>query len=131
MSNPAPGFTQYPNHRVIVTQKPRHLRALVGGEVVADTRSALEVEESQHDPVWYFPPEDVNQRLLQPTETTTYCPFKGHASYYTIDAGGEHLDDAAWSYLAPFDECRVLAGYVAFYADRVNLEIDGEPQRPT
>jgi uncharacterized protein (DUF427 family) len=131
MSNPAPGFARYPNHRVIATQRPRHVRVLVGGVVVADSRAAFEVEESRHDPVWYFPPEDVDQRLLEPTESTTYCPFKGHASYYTIDAGGERLADAAWSYLAPFDECRALAGCVAFYADRVHVEVDGEVQRPT
>jgi uncharacterized protein (DUF427 family) len=131
MSNPAPGFAQHPNHRVVATSKPRHVRVLVGDDVVADSRAAFEVEESRHDPVWYFPPEDVNQRLLLPTDSTSYCPFKGHASYYTLDAGGQHLEDVAWSYLAPFDECRMLAGYVAFYADRVTLEVDGEAQRPT
>src|SRR5690606_7674710 len=100
-------------------------------QVVADSRAALLVEESRHDPVWYFPPEHVDQRMLIPTQTTTYCPFKGYASHYTIDAAGGQLEDAAWSYQAPFDECRALAGYIAFYADRVRIEAEGEPQRPT
>jgi uncharacterized protein (DUF427 family) len=131
MSNPAPGFSKHPNHRVVATQSPRHVRVLVGDAVIADSRAAFQVEESQHHPVWYFPPDDVDQRVLRPTETTTYCPFKGHASYYAIDAGGQSLEDAVWSYLAPFDECRALAGYYAFYADQVSLEVDGQPQRPT
>lgn len=131
MSNPAPGFARHPNYRVMATQSPRHVRALVGDEVVADSRAAFLVEESGHDPVWYFPPHDVRDRLLTPTETSSYCPFKGHASYFTVEAGGQRLEDAAWAYLAPYDECRSLAGYVAFYADRVRIEVDGRSQRPT
>jgi uncharacterized protein (DUF427 family) len=131
MSNPAPGFTRYPNHRVVATQSPRHVRVLVGEEVIADSRTVFQVEESQHDPVWYFPPQDVNQNLLRPTDTTTYCPFKGNASYYTIEVGNQSLEDAVWSYREPFDECRALAGCYAFYPDRVRVEVDGEPQRPT
>jgi uncharacterized protein (DUF427 family) len=131
MNNPAPGFAKYPAHRVVATQTPRHVRVLVGDVVIADTRAALEVEESRHDPAWYFPPGDVDQSVLTSTESSTYCPFKGHASYWTIDAAGEHLEDAVWAYLAPYDECRSLAGYFAFYRDRVRLEVDGEVQRPT
>ena len=101
-----------------------------GWRLPADTRAAFRVEESRHEPVWYFPPEDVNARLLAPTETTTYCPFNGHASYWTIDAEGERSPDAVWAYLAPYDECRALAGYYAFYPDRVRLEVGGEVQRP-
>lgn len=131
MSNPAPGFARYPDHQVTATQSPRHVRVLVGDQVIADSRAAFEVDESRHDPVWYFPPEDVDRRLLRPTETTTHCPFKGHASYYTIEAQAGELPDAVWSYLAPYDECRPLAGYFAFYADRVTVEVEGEAQRPT
>ena len=134
MNNPAPGFTKYPAHRVVATQSPRRVRALVGEVVIADSRAALEVEESRHDPVWYFPPADVDLARLTPTESTTYCPFKGHASYWTIEADGERLEDAAWAYPAPYDECRSLAGYIAFYPARVRLEVAAvapSPQRPT
>ena len=131
MSNSAPGFARYPNHRVAITPSDRHVRVLAGSEVVADTRTPLLVEESRHDPVWYVPSADVNQGSMTPTESSTYCPFKGHASYYTIAAGDERLEDAAWSYLSPYDECQTLAGYFAFYADRVSIEVDGGAQRPT
>lgn len=131
MNNPAPGFAEYPNHRVVATRTPRHVRVLLGDTVLADSRAAFRVEESGHDPVWYFPPDDVDRSRLTPTGTTTYCPFKGHASYWTIHAQGESLEDAVWAYLAPYDECRALAGCFAFYPDRVRIEVDGEVQRPT
>jgi uncharacterized protein (DUF427 family) len=131
MSNSAPGFASYPNHRVTVTPSRQHVRVLVGEAVVADSRRALQVDESRHGRVWYVPPEDVAEQHLHPTSTTTYCPFKGHASYWTIDAGGLTISDAVWSYLTPYDECISLSGYYAFYSDRVRLEVDGQVQRPT
>jgi uncharacterized protein (DUF427 family) len=131
MSHSAPGFAQYPNHRVTATQSPRHVRVLAGERVIADSRAAFRVEESRHEPVWYFPPDDVDTSLLTPTEHTTYCPFKGHASYWSIDAPGEHRDNVVWAYLQPYDECRPLAGYFAFYQEQVTLEVDGAVQRPT
>ena len=131
MSNPAPGFARHPDHRVTVTQRSNRVRALVVDGVVADSRAAFLVEESGHDPVWYFPPEDVRESRLIPTKSSTYCPFKGHASYFTVEADGARLEDAAWTYLTPYDECRSLAGYVAFYPDRVRIEVDGRRQRPT
>ena len=126
MSNPAPGFSRYPDHRVVITPSARHVRALCRGEVIAETRAAFEVDESRHDPVWYFPPEDVRQHLLVPSDTTSYCPFKGHASYFTVELGANAVADAAWAYLTPFDECLALAGYYAFYTDRVTIEVDDE-----
>lgn len=131
MSNSAPGFARHPNHRVTVTPSPRQVRVLVGDTVIADSRKTLEVDESRHDRVWYVPPEDVDEQRLRPTTTTTYCPFKGQASYWSIDSEAMTIADAVWAYLTPFDECRRLAGYYAFYADRVRLEVDGEVQRPT
>lgn len=131
MSNPAPGFARHPNHVVSIEPSPMRVTARVGDRVIADTQAALRVEESRHDPVWYFPADAVDPAVLIPSESTTYCPFKGHASYFSIDTGTERLEDAVWSYPAPFDECRPLQGYLAFYADRVRVE-SGEPaQRPT
>ncbi len=127
MSN-APGFSRHPDHRVVVTRSPHHVRVLVGDALLADSRAAFKVEESRHDPVWYLPPEDVEGHLLVATATTSYCPFKGHASYFSVEVGDRTVEDAAWAYLTPFDECRALAGYYAFYPDRVTIEVDG--QRP-
>jgi uncharacterized protein (DUF427 family) len=127
MSNSAPGFESHPNYEVLIEPSTAHVRALVGDTVVADTRSALSVTESKHRPVWYLPLSDLDQALLTRTDTSTYCPFKGHASYWTITTPDADLADALWSYETPFDECQPLAGYVAFYTDRVALEVDGKP----
>lgn len=124
-ANPAPGFTRHPGHVVAAVPEPRRVRVLLGERVIADTLAALQVTESRHDPVWYVPPGDVDQALLTATDTSTYCPFKGHASYYSIDTGEQHLADAVWSYRTPYDECRMLQDYLAFYADRVTVEVDG------
>ncbi|MFU8817942.1 MAG: DUF427 domain-containing protein [Pseudomonadales bacterium] len=126
MSNSAPGYTSYPDHRVVAAQPPRHVRVLVNDTVIADSRAAILVEESRHDPVWYFPPNDVVEQSLQPSDRSSYCPFKGHASYWSIVTPGATLDDAVWAYLTPYDEFRALAGYYAFYRDRVRLEVAGE-----
>lgn len=131
MSNPAPGFNKHPDHRVAIMPSSRHVRVRVGDEVIADTRAPLLVEESRHDAVWYIPPRDVRTDHLVATDTSTYCPFKGHASYVSVAIDGARVEDAAWIYRTPFDECEALAGYYAFYPERVTLEVDDGPQRPT
>jgi uncharacterized protein (DUF427 family) len=131
MSNPAPGFAKHPNYRVVATQTPQRARVLVGDTVIADSRAAFEVAETNHPPVWYFPPKDVDEERLEPSETTSYCPFKGRASYWNVTAEDRTVADAAWAYLEPYDECRALTGYYAFYPDRVRVEVGGTEQRPT
>ena len=71
----------------------------------------------------YIPLEDVDQTILTPTETQTYCPYKGDASYYSIDLdGGSSLTDAVWTYREPYEAVAPIAGHVAFYTDRVTVE---------
>jgi uncharacterized protein (DUF427 family) len=128
MNNPAPGFEAHPNYEVKIEPSNAHVKVLVGETVVADTRAALSVVETKHRPVLYLPMSDVDQGSLTRTETSTYCPFKGHASYWRITTPTATVDDAVWGYKAPFDECEPLTGYVAFYTDKVSMEIDGEVQ---
>lgn len=128
MSNPAPGYVRHPDHVVAISPGDDHLRVFAGDRLVADSRSALRVEESRHSTVWYFPPEDVEMDLLEATDSHSYCPFKGNASYYSIVAGEQRLADAVWCYREPYDECSALAGCLAFYPDRVRLEVNGAPQ---
>ncbi len=122
----APGFEKHPDYQVNITTSDRHVRVLVGDCVIADTRNALAVQESKHQPVWYLPLADVATDLLTATETSTYCPFKGHASYWSIHTPQEELTDAVWSYQEPYTECLALQGYAGFYTNKVVLEIDGE-----
>ena len=128
MSNPAPGFEKHPQYAVDIEAKDVRLRVLAGATVIADTIRAVAVTETKHQPVWYLPLADVDASIIKATETSTFCPFKGHASYWTIATADGDLDDAMWSYREPFDECLPLTDYVAFYTDRVDLEIDGKIQ---
>lgn len=127
MANTAPGFAKHPNYTVEMVPLDNHVRVLVGDTVVADSRRALSVTETKHRPVWYLPMADMDKTLLQATETSTYCPFKGTASYWTI-LTPEPVADAIWAYEEPFDECAALRGYASFYTNKVTLEVDGTVQ---
>lgn len=118
--NPAPGFARNPEHRIDVTPAGAHVRALLDGTVLADSQDSLLLQEGGYPPIHYFPRADIRMDLLTRTDHHTHCPFKGEATYWS--AKGEA--NIAWSYDAPYDETRVIAGYVAFYPDRVTIESD-------
>jgi uncharacterized protein (DUF427 family) len=98
----------------------RRIRTMVAGEVIADTTHALYLFEKGHLPVYYVPRDDVRFDLLEATSTVTHCPRKGDASYWTIVVGDERRVDAVWTYPTPLAGVEHLAGYVAFYWDRVD-----------
>lgn len=124
MPNPAPGFASNPEHRVDLAPETRRVRVVFGGVTIADSSAALRVEETGHAPVHYLPEKDVRLDLMHRTDHHTRCPFKGEASYWTIEvpAGGEvrRSDNAVWGYPTPYDEVRGIAGYYAFYPNRVD-----------
>ena len=92
----------------------------LGGVVVARTSRALRVLETSHPPVYYLPPHGVRWDLLEPAPGRSFCEFKGDASYVTIVAGGQRSERAGWLYRDPTPAFRSIAGYVAFYASRVD-----------
>lgn len=118
--NSGPGYKQRPDHRVDLETGPSRVRVLYSGETIADTTSAITVRESGYQPVHYVPAADVRQDLLTKTAHKTYCPFKGEASYWTVDLGGKHAENAVWAYEAPYDEVARIKGYMAFYPNRVD-----------
>jgi uncharacterized protein (DUF427 family) len=109
-----------PDHPITVTPNAAHIVVTVAGQVVADTRRALTLQESTYPAVQYIPIEDVDRGLLERTETSSYCPFKGDASYYSIPAGGDKSVDAIWVYEHPHDAVKEIKDHVAFYPDRVD-----------
>lgn len=126
MSNPAPGYQKHPDHRVDISPASSLVRVFAGERQLAASKRALLVDEARHDKVFYLPREDVEMTQLQATEHSTYCPFKGHASYFSVLAGtGESnpadLTNSVWSYTDPYDECLELRDYLAFYADRLKI----------
>jgi uncharacterized protein (DUF427 family) len=98
----------------------RRIRVFVAGVAVADTTRALYLFEQGHLPVYYLPFEDVRSDLLHATETTSHCPRKGDASYWSIKVGDDVRTDAVWGYPNPLPACPDISGYVAFYWNRVD-----------
>ena len=118
MANPAPGFKKHPEHRIAVSPAGRRVRALAGGELIADTGDALAMKEGDYPLVYYFPRKDVKMERLERSAHSTHCPFKGDASYFSLKGGAR---DAVWSYERPFDEMAAIREYLAFYPDKVEI----------
>jgi uncharacterized protein (DUF427 family) len=106
--------------RVRTEPNQRRVRVFFGGEAVADSSRTLYLFETAHLPVYYFPRDDVRFDLLEPTSHQTHCPYKGDASYYTVVAGGERYENAAWAYPDPIDAVPELRDYVAFYWEQAD-----------
>jgi uncharacterized protein (DUF427 family) len=109
-----------PDHPITTALNPHRVVVSVAGRQIADTRSALTLREATYPPVQYIPFSDVDASLLEPTDHTTYCPYKGDASYYSIPVGGPATANAVWTYHQPFDAVAGIKDYVAFYPDRVD-----------
>lgn len=86
------------------------MQAIFNGEVIAES-DATEVVEGNH----YFPADSVKEEFLRPSSTTTVCPWKGTASYYSVEAGGQTATDAAWYYPTPKPEAAQITGRIAFW----------------
>jgi uncharacterized protein (DUF427 family) len=109
-----------PDHPITIERNPARITVSVGGRIVADTRDALTLREASYPPVQYIPRKDVDMSLLEKTQHSTYCPYKGDASYYSIPSGGTKSVNAIWTYEAAFPAVSAINEYVAFYPDRVD-----------
>jgi uncharacterized protein (DUF427 family) len=115
-----------PDHPITITDAPTRVLVTVAGKIIADTRAAKVLREASYPPVFYIPRADLDLTLVMRTDHTSYCPYKGDASYYSIPIGGERSKNAIWSYETPHAAVAQIAGHVAFYPDR----IDGIEERP-
>ncbi len=107
---------------------PKRVRVEVAGATVADSRAAMLLHETGHQPIYYFPRGDVRAELLEPSDRHTRCPMKGQASYYTIRVGDRAIDSGAWYYPEPLAGAPAIKDLIAFYWNRVDrwLEEDEE-----
>lgn len=117
-----------PYHRVDVLNSSRHVQVVVGGTVVADSRRPRLLFETGLPVRYYLPKLDVRQDLLVPSPSRTRCPYKGEAVYWSVEAGGERLDDGAWGYPAPLPEIPKIENLVCFYNEKVDIIVDGTVQ---
>jgi uncharacterized protein (DUF427 family) len=114
-----------PYTRVDVLASSRHVRVEIEGVAVAESAKPTLVFETGLAVRYYLPKTDVRMDLLTPTDTSSYCPYKGQAEYWSATVGDTVHADIAWSYRAPLPESQKLAGLVCFYAERVDLHVDG------
>jgi uncharacterized protein (DUF427 family) len=111
-------------HPITITPTAQHVTVRINGEVVADTDAALTLQEATLPAVQYIPLADVKNDMLRRTDTATYCPFKGDASYYSVvTSSGDTVDDVIWTYQRPYPAVAEIAGHVAFYPDRAEIAV--------
>ena len=117
-----------PYKRVDTLPSSRHVRVVINGETVADTRQPYLLFETSLPTRYYIPREDVRMDLLEPAQGTTRCPYKGVASYWSVRVGDEVFRNLVWSYPHPIPECPKIEGLLCFYNEKVDLYVDGELQ---
>ena len=110
-----------PDHPITIERNPNRVVVTVAGNVIADTTKALVLREARYGAVQYIPREDVNMALLKRSQTQSYCPYKGDASYFGIPVGGERSIDAIWTYETPYEAVAPIKEYLAFYPDKVEI----------
>ena len=117
-----------PYTRVDILASSRHVRVELDGVTVADSHSPRILFETGLPPRYYLPLSDVRTELLRPSARQTSCPYKGTASYWSVDTGKRVHTDVAWIYRTPLPESQKIAGLACFYDERVDVFVDGEPQ---
>jgi uncharacterized protein (DUF427 family) len=121
------GHPRDPFHRVDVRASSRSVQLLLDGEVLADSSRPSLVFETLLPVRYYLRPEDVRVPLL-PSDTRTWCPYKGEASYWSVEIAGRVVPDLVWSYEAPLADATELTGLRAFFDEHVDVVVDGQPR---
>lgn len=126
------GWELNPDYQIEFDPVPARVRAIFGGATIADSRGARVMYELGHAPVYYLPRADVDMARLEPTDRDTYCPYKGHASYWTVRVGEAVAENAIWAYLEPYPQLAALKDYFGFYWGRMDAwyEDDAEVKGP-
>jgi uncharacterized protein (DUF427 family) len=109
-------------HAIEIAPFGGRVRIRFGGEIVADSAHALLLEEGRLPPVFYLPRGDVHMDRFTPSARRSHCPHKGDANYFDLEAGGRRAADAAWTYESPIPNAAAIAGHLAFYPDKVDIE---------
>jgi uncharacterized protein (DUF427 family) len=112
------------SHPITVTPTPGTVRVVANGTVIAESTSSLTLQEASYPPVQYVPLADIDPAVLERTATSTYCPFKGDASYYSISTAEGTITDAGWTYLEAYDAVAGIKDHVAFYPGKVTVSVE-------
>lgn len=115
-------------HKITITPAELHVEVSLAGQKLAESDRPVLLDETGLPTRYYLPREDVRTGLLRPTDTATHCPFKGDASYWSAQVGGETYPDVVWSYETPIPQAEAITGLMCFYPERVELTVSGERQ---
>jgi uncharacterized protein (DUF427 family) len=118
-----------PYVRVDILASSRHVKVELDGVTIAESSKPTILFETHLPARFYLPISDVRMDLLEPSDTQTACPYKGTASYWSVDTGTTRHEDVGWTYRSPLPESQKIAGLVSFYNERVDLYVDGALQR--
>ena len=118
--NPAPGFLKYPGRALNYKTIERKIEVIFNNKIVASSNSFILLKEENYAPVMYVPRDGLFFKFMENTKHSTYCPFKGKASYWDIKVCDNKIENAVWSYSDPFDEALIIKNHFAFYSDKVS-----------
>lgn len=121
------GHIRDPYHRIDIRRTSRHVRIVVAGTDISESRRALLLSETGFPNRFYLPSADVRLEYLIPSATHTVCAYKGQASYRTVQVNGTVIEDAVWFYPEPLADAHQIAGYLCFLAEGVHTWVDGAP----
>jgi uncharacterized protein (DUF427 family) len=109
-----------PDHPITVASNPKRVVVTFAGREIASSTRALTLKESTYPAVQYIPRDDVDMSVLERTAHGSHCPYKGDANYYSINVDGRSVENAVWTYEAPFPAMASIKDHVAFYSSRVD-----------
>jgi uncharacterized protein (DUF427 family) len=115
-----------PDHPITIERNPKRIVVKYAGRVIVDTTDALTLREAGYAPVHYIPRRHADMTAMEPSAHTTYCPYKGDCSYYSLVVGDKRSDNAVWTYLDPYAAVAGIKDHLAFYPNRVD-SITEEP----
>ncbi|MBZ9702461.1 MULTISPECIES: DUF427 domain-containing protein [unclassified Mesorhizobium] len=122
IANPAPGFQRNPDKVITVEPYKGTVTVRAGDTVIASSTNAKVLTEAPYPAAFYIPFADIDFNKLSGTQSSTHCPYKGDASYWSVLPAGEAGKDAMWAYEQPFDELAEIRNHGAFYASKVSIE---------
>lgn len=122
-ANPAPGFRNRPDYRITTESLGQAVTVSIAGHVVAHSDNALLLKEGSYPPVVYVPFSDVDFNRLERSATSSHCPFKGDASYWSAIADDSRVEDVMWAYEQPYDEMAAIKDCAAFYSSKAEIAI--------
>jgi uncharacterized protein (DUF427 family) len=114
-------------HQIDLVPSTATVRVELDGELLAESTHALELRETGLPSRWYLPAEDVRAEALRPSDTHTHCPFKGDASYHSVQTAAGLHPDVIWFYPEPNADVEAIRDRLCFYDEKVSLTVDGGP----